>query len=483
MKKKLFALFLAVLMCLSTAACGTNPSENTGNTTTAPSTTGTTQPEETTQPQLDFDGYEFLIADWMEEESDSEFDSTWEEFVYNYRESLADKYNFRYSRHNIALTGTYTELVPAKILAGDTDVKMYYFFEGYVVPSVSQDLLWDLTELDSFDKDDPKWNQLSMKAFTFNDAVYAVDTAYTTPLMGMFYNKRLLEEAGLDPELPYNLQASGEWTWEKFEEICAKVTQDTDKDGTTDIWAFGSTYGNMALAATWSNGAAFVTRDENGKFYDGTTTPEFLEAMEWLQKLSTNGWLYKKPQGGSGNYALEAFQEGKLAFMPNNFWQTGNAYLTECVDDWGWVYLPYGPSADSVTMCAQSYGYAIPKTIEKEEAEQIFQIFDLITDLTADGLNNDWTVEGADEFEDTYWIDQVGNSVRDTRAVDETLYNMIFNEDQLVTDYVRMVSGYNYGNFTSDIVNLKKTPKEKIDEMRPANQAAIDSCNALLGFE
>lgn len=476
--KKLLALILALLMVLSMAACG-GDADPTDPTPTDPTPTDPPAIQKIT----DFGGYDFLVADWSSEEGEPVFSSSWEEFVYDYRLDMAEKYDFKYSRKNIALTGNYTELVPAKILAGDKDVKMYYFFEGYVVPSVSQDLLWDLTELDSFDPTDEKWNPYSIKAFTFGDGIYAVDTAYTTPLMGMFYNKRLLQEAGLDPELPYKLQAEGKWNWESFEQICAAVTKDVDKDGTTDIWAFASTYGNMALAAVWSNGAAFITRDEQGKFYDGTNTPEFLESMEWLAKLSTNGWLYKKPQGGSGNYALEAFQEGKLAFLPNNFWQVGNAYIAECVDDWGWVYLPYGPSAETVTMCVQSYGFAIPKVFNKDEAEKIFQIYDIISDLTVDGRANDWTIPGASEYEDIYWSEDVANSVRDTRAVDESLYQQMFNMDQVTTDYVRMVPGYNYGNFTSEIVNLKKTPKEKIEAMLPANQAAIDACNSLLGFE
>ena len=486
--KKLIALVLVLAMCLPLVACG-GSGETSGNGTEAtnPPATDATQPAETEKTTFekitDFGGYDFLIADWDSEEGEPVFNSSWEEFVHEYRISMGEEYNFTYSRKNIALTGSYTELVPAKIMAGDKDVKMYYFFEGYVVPSVSQDLLWDLNELDSYDPTDPKWNQMSIKAFSFNGATYAVDTAYTTPLMGMFYNKRLLEEAGLDPELPYKLQAEGKWNWESFEQILAAVTRDTDNDGTTDIWGFASTYGNMVLSAVWSNGAAFVTRDENGKFYDGTTTPEFLESMEWLVKLTNNGWLYKKPEGGSGNYALEAFQTGKLAFMPNNFWQADEAYIAECVDEWGWVYLPYGTSASSVTLCCQSYGYAIPKTFSKEEAEKIFQIFDIITDMTVDGQANDWSIPGADEYEDIYWSEDVANSVRDIRAVDETLYNMMFNTDQLTTDYVRMVTGYNYSNFTSEIINQKMTPKEKIESMRPANQAAINAANALLGFE
>ena len=89
--------------------------------------------------------------------------------------------------------------------------------------------------------------------------------------------------------------------------------------------------------------------------------------MEWLQKLASNGWFHVKPQGGDGSYALEEFQNGTLAFLPYNYWLTEDVYITDCVDDWGWVYCPYGPSAKGLTMSVQCNGYGIPITYSKEE--------------------------------------------------------------------------------------------------------------------
>ncbi len=478
--KKLLALTLVLALCLSIAAC--TQGEVSGDTPGQP-TQESTEGAAVTQQITDFDGYDFVVADWYSAEETGVFSTSWEEFVYNHRKDVEAQYNLTYTRKNIALTGNYTELVPAKLMAKDKDVSMYYFFEGYVVPTVSQNLLWDLRELSSFDENDPKWDKISMNTFTFGDSIYAVDYATREPLMGMFYNKRILEEAGLDPDLPYDLQKNGQWTWSKFEELCQLTTKDTDKDGITDTWGVGSTYGNLSLFAAWSNNAAFVTRDENGKFVDGTTDPAFLEAMEWLQNLASKGWLYVYRTGGAGEDALQAFQNGQIAFLPYNFWLTEEPTLTQSKDEWGWVYLPYGPSAEGLTMCAQSYGYGIPKNFTKEEAEMIFQAFDKLTDITVDGASNDWTVDGAEEYQDTFWMEVIGNSVQDSRAVEETLYDMMFNSDKVMLDAVRMVPGFNYTNFASDLINLRKTPMEKIEEMRPANVAAINGANALLGLE
>ncbi len=132
-------------------------------------------------------------------------------------------------------------------------------------------------------------------------------------------------------------------------------------------------------------------------------------------------------------------------------------------------------------MSVQCNGFGIPVSVDKEEAEKIFQAFDLMTDLTAKGANNDWSVEGADEFEETYWQEAWGDVMKDSRAVNETLQSMIFDENTWNLDYYRMIPGYNATNYTSDIINLKKTAKEKIEEMRPANEAAVNAANVLIG--
>ena len=71
------------------------------------------------------------------------------------------------------------------------------------------------------DFSEEKWNQQVKDIMTYKDGIYGMSTEME-PRAGIFYNKRMFEEAGIDPEEPYNLQASGEWTWAKFEEYCAK---------------------------------------------------------------------------------------------------------------------------------------------------------------------------------------------------------------------------------------------------------------------
>lgn len=45
------------------------------------------------------------------------------------------------------------------------------------------------------------------------------------PKGGLYFNKRLLSEAGIEPQSIYDLQESGDWTWDKFEEICKQIAR------------------------------------------------------------------------------------------------------------------------------------------------------------------------------------------------------------------------------------------------------------------
>ena len=50
---------------------------------------------------------------------------------------------------------------------------------------------------------------------TYKDGIYGMSTEME-PRAGIFYNKRLFEEAGISADEPYDLQAKGEWTWDKL---------------------------------------------------------------------------------------------------------------------------------------------------------------------------------------------------------------------------------------------------------------------------
>lgn len=78
-----------------------------------------------------------------------------------------------------------------------------------------------------------------------------------------------------------NLQKNNQWTWDKFEEYCKKLTKDTDGDGKTDQYAMASFSKYYLPMCAANNNATFVSRDKDGKYVDAITSKEFKDAMNW----------------------------------------------------------------------------------------------------------------------------------------------------------------------------------------------------------
>ena len=82
MKKKILALVLALAICVGIVGCGGDTGDNTN-----PSTS--TEPSKGTVDKItDFGGYDFTIADWYTIDGETEFTSSWLEFVDSYQKQL-----------------------------------------------------------------------------------------------------------------------------------------------------------------------------------------------------------------------------------------------------------------------------------------------------------------------------------------------------------------------------------------------------------
>lgn len=91
-------------------------------------------------------------------------------------------------------------------------------------------LMYDLKTLPEFDFTEEKWNQTVVELMSIGNGIWGMSPE-NEPRGGVFFNKRMLKEAGISDEEPYDLQRDGKWTWSKFEEYCKKLTVDADGDG------------------------------------------------------------------------------------------------------------------------------------------------------------------------------------------------------------------------------------------------------------
>lgn len=448
--KKVVALSIAVILGMTAVTgCGKSDSDNASGNVSA-------------DGEMDLGGMEIIIGDWWSPETPAEPTTTYAEAQLAYREEIQKKYNFTMKEVAIAEWDTMQELFVTSTLSEDPAAQVFILDYSFVSQPMANGLFYDLATLDSLDFSDDHWDDFVMDVTTIGDSIYGMRAGKAEPRKGVFWNKRLFKEAGLDEDLLYDLQASGEWTWEKFEELCKILTYDNNNDGTMDSYAMASLSTDIYRAAVASNNADFVGKDENGQFYNATNTPEFLEAIQWVTDLIAEGYEMPTPEGSEWDWFIDAFHDGKVAMTVAE--QHKVSTWADMSDDYGFVLFPKGPKADNYVAEFTDNIAVIPSCYDKETAEKIAFAYSL------------WVApvpgyEGDDDWKVSYYT-----AFRDERAVDETLA-LMYQEGIGKSFYLPMVYGIAVGDIVYDCYGLWKTPAEAIEGVQGTWDALIKDAN------
>jgi multiple sugar transport system substrate-binding protein len=469
-KSKLVALLLAMMMIFTLAGCGgeetassTEPATDVEESTTVEATQETEEVVVDEGPVMDLGGMEIIIGDWWSPEEPAEPTTTREEDTLAYRNMIQEKYNFKIKQVAVTDWGGMQELFTTSVMAEDPAAHVFVLGPDWTAQPLANGLLYDVSTLESFDFSDSKWNKSVLEAMKFGDAIYGMAAGMAEPKLGVYFNKRLFEEAGLNPELPYELQASGQWTWAKFEEICQQLTRDYDNDGIVDSHAMASFSIDLIRGATTSNNAKFIDKGSDGKFVNATSDPNFLEALQWVQSLIEKGYEMPVPQDANWDWFVSAFQDAKVAMTFGEQYKVGT--WANMTDDWGFVLCPIGPKMDNYAAYFSDNVAVIPSSYDQETAEKIAFAYNL------------WTAPTPGyEYDDEGWKDSYYTRFRDARAVDETL-NMMYTSAEPMVEYMHYVYGTSFGDFAWNIYGLVQTPAEKIEEVNGMWKTLIDDAN------
>lgn len=168
-----------------------------------------------------------------------------------------------------------------------------------------------------------------------------------THMLGIYYNKEIFEEAGLDPENP-------PVTREEF---------DAAADAIADVGyyayhpgAYGASrwYRRTWYTYLWQNGGALI---ENNRAAFNTDIG--LEALEYLLETRDRGWNQEGTNGAS------QFDAGELGMMINGTWHYNS--LQETDFEWGFMGIPEW--FDTPYSWGANHFLVIPKQPEGNTAE------------------------------------------------------------------------------------------------------------------
>lgn len=456
--KKVIAMGMCVVLAVGTlTACGEESSQT--------STSGTSATKEGTSKKVfdDLGGMEILIGDWYTS-ADQEAKTEYAKATQKYREEIMEKYNFTISRENVYSYQDMQETYVNGVMANDPMCDLFYLYQEFVSEPLVSGLMKDLSKLPELDFTEEKWNPTVTELMTIGDGIWGMSNE-DEPRGGIFFNKRLLKEAGIDENEPYDLQAANEWTWEKFEEYCKKLTKDTDGDGKTDQYAMASFSKYYLPMCAANNNATFVDRDENGKYVNAITTEEFKYAMNWGVDLINKGYVMPKPDPNvAWDWYKAAFRDGECAMQTSEVYEIGA--FADMEDDWGFVLFPYNQKNENATNKTTPNDNIIvmPQCFDDEKAEKIAFAFDLYTEPTPG-----YTLDEA--YKQQYY-----DQFRDDRAVDETL-DMMHQEEHKQTSYLPMIGDIDLGDFCYGVYAGAETPAKKIESLTSQWDANINDVN------
>jgi ABC-type glycerol-3-phosphate transport system substrate-binding protein len=229
-----------------------------------------------------------------------------------------------------------------------------------------------------------------------------------------------------------------------------------------DTWAMTPELASNVLnAIISSNGANYVEKDADGKFYNATGSQEFLEGIQFALKLRDEGVTMPYPEGREWTWYQPMFTDGITAMAVEPLYMRGN--LQNMTDDWGVVMFPMGPRVDNYVAYGTENVLVVPSSFEQSEVEKIVAAVDL------------WN-RPVDESPDA-WQNGLWQLYRDARAVTETMV-IINDPDVAVMQNHEMIPGLSLGDITWKLWNHEGDPAQLVEAVSASWNALISDANA-----
>ena len=447
--KKIMALVLAAMMLL--ACCSALAEAPEG------------YPE--VKEGIDFGGADVTIYDYWSGEGARKEDPTEEEALqYAYRDWINETYKVNLQQKQGGDWGSNATEMSNFNSAPDGSLRMYIIEPGSVASLVSGGVVAAIPDT-YIDPNADKWNAAEREFMTINGKLYGLYSGNSEPRGCLYFNKRVLQEAGIDWNTIYDLQKDGKWTWKAFEDMLAQITKDTDNDGVNDIYGILGSGDDMYVCAVFSNGGSFFDFDADGKLQPTMNSDATIEALNWGKGIQEKYWA-PTPEGANWDWYKDAWKQGYCGFY---MYQTyggfnDNSEMADMADEWGCVAFPVPNEGDTYITVVSDNITLIPSCYDEETVAKLAFLYDLWTNDTP-GVE----VEGN-------WIGNKYNYT-DERAVDET-YAMLREPEHCRVNKVLYLGTQNDVLGNSLLWQLGgSTPAELIEAGMPEWQARCDTFN------
>ncbi len=473
--KRFLALGLALTMLLTSAACGGKEQGNknpTGNDTADEGDFPKVDPYTKSEVQ-DLGGYEFTVAANFQYYDDPTgvdmivSEQAWQ----SRREEVEQLYNCK------------IKVIPvpnlsAKILAGEKVADLVQLDLTQLYSAIGAGYLRPLDSIEGLDMSDERWSYTSTYTdlATYKGRPYAL--SYATPAEvrgGIVYNKTLLKQLGITEDIP-TLVRNGEWTFDKFLELCQKATVDANNDGVPESYGVMSQSGDKYCSDFINaNGGRMAVMDEDGKVKENFSDQKVINGLTFATDLANTynvayipeSWRTKETflaGGYSQQDFVNEFVNGKAAFYMCETWVMNQLIKPAASGiEYGFAPMPKGPDAEEYS-CDGHYMLGFGITVNNKDLDKAVVIINALAERAAGYEGNDW-IDAAIEVE----FFQDG----DTDSVE--IYNLLYKNSNF--DYIYAIDHnelYNKALQPAALWN-QGSPSSVLSAMRGTMQSYLDN--------
>lgn len=216
---------------------------------------------------------------------------------------------------------------------------------------------------DLIDLKDPVWDLKSMDDVKWNGKYYMASGNIYAQVV--FFNKTMFENSG--EKTPYEYWKEGKWNFDTFKQVAKKMTQDTNKDGTPDIWGY-ATASNLQILFIFANGGTLFKSTSDGKIVSTLKDKSTIGGLQMFEDGRFNEKWYM-PGGPDVN---KEFPAGHVAMMIGQPMFTINNALKGMSQEWGAAPIPVGPENKDGLQPVKFYPRGIPTYTKNPEAGAAF---------------------------------------------------------------------------------------------------------------
>ena len=223
----------------------------------------------------------------------------------------------------------FNDIVRNDVLSGSGIYDMVFDTYGYSSLLVTSNIYVDLNTIESLNFDQPWWDQNAKEDLSIDGKLFFmvgdINTYDNDGTWVILFNKDLKSDLGIEDDL-YALARDGEWTFDKFTELCKGVTYDSNRDGVLDefdTWGFATEKYNVFIH-TLAAGENIVRKDENDipyfSFQTETTYDALSKILDFYMDTNTvmiadNGRFDNKGYTNIWEETIvKAFREGRALF-------------------------------------------------------------------------------------------------------------------------------------------------------------------------